>query len=90
MLECTSKERLKCFYLTKETRDKVLKELECRLGEDDLVSIIEDNDKEVVVCHFGWYKSHYFYNHWYVENYDCEWERYTYNEFREKFELVEE
>ena len=87
---CISKEKLSCLHLTKETRDKVLKELEPRLGEDDLVSVVEDNDKEVVVYHFGWHKSYYFYNHWYVRNYDYEWECYTDEEFKEKFQLVEE
>lgn len=90
MKTCISKERLNCIYLTKETRDEVLKELEPRLGKDDLVSIVEDNDREVVVYHFGWHKTHYRYNNWYVKNYDGEWERYTDEEFKEQFELIEE
>lgn len=89
MQKCVSKELLDCLCLTKETRDEVLKELEPSLEKDDLVSIVED-DKQVVVYYFGWYKSHYFYNHWYVRNYDCEWECYTDEEFKEKFQLIEE
>lgn len=87
---CISKEQLNCLHLTKETRDEVLKELEPHLGEDELVSIVEDNDREVVVYHFGWYKAHYYYNHWYVKNYDYKYESYTEQEFEEQFQLVEE
>lgn len=89
MSTCISKEQINCFYLTKETRDEVLKKLEPHIFNDN-VKIIEDNDRRVVVCREGWYKTYYFYNHWYVRNYDCEWERYTNKEFRENFQLVEE
>ncbi len=87
---CILKEHLNCLYLTKENRDKVLKSLKPRLGEYDDVKIIEDNNKQVVVQHEGWRKEYYFYNHWYVRNYDCVWECYTDEEFKENFQLVEE
>ncbi len=90
MQKCISKEHLDCLHLTKETRDEVLKELEPRLGEDDYVNIVEDNDKEVIVYHFGWHKAHYYYNSWYVRNYDYEYERYTEQEFEEHFQLLVE
>ena len=87
---CISKEQLNCLHLTKETRDEVLKELEPRLGRDDCMSVITDNDRELIVrCH-GWSTSYYHYNNWYVKNYDGDWERYTDEEFKEQFELVEE
>lgn len=88
--KCVSKEYIDCIHLTKGSRDEVLKILEPRLGEDDYISIIEDNDKEVVVYHFGWHRAHYYYNHWYVKNYDGQYERYTEQEFKEQFWLVEE
>lgn len=88
MQKCISKEQLDCIYLTKESRDEVLKILEPDIGENEYVSIIEDNDREIVVYHFGLYKIHYFYNHWYVRKGYYEFTRYTDKEFKDMFELV--
>lgn len=86
---CISKEPIKCLYLTKETRDKVLRELDLSIWNDS-ASIIEDNNKWVTVCYNGHYKVYYYYNHWYVRNHDYKWVRYTDEEFNELFQLVED
>lgn len=89
MQKCISKEHLDCVYLTKESRDEVLKILEPLLGKDDYVSIVEEDDK-VVVFHFKWrHKAHYYYNHWYVRVDGDEFYPFTEDEFRNMFELVE-
>lgn len=94
MVECVSREKLKCIFLTKETRDEFLKEVEPRLFEgNDCISIKTDNDRELVVLHLGLYTSYYYYNHWYVYEYhDYElpsWTRYTEEDFKKYYSLVD-
>ena len=90
MKKCVSKERLDCFHLTKETRDEFLKAFEPNLGNDKHISIIEESDREIVIYYLGMFTLHYLYNHWYVINYEDEYECYTEEEFKDRFELVED
>ena len=87
MNQCTSKEKFNCIFLTKETRDEFLNMSEPGLKRyPDATKILIDNDKEVVIQHYNWWKR-YYYNFWYVlEN--GEWFNYTQEEFKEYFNLL--
>ena len=86
-MKCVSKKQFDCMYLTKQNRDEFLKKFE---PDIDTVwkSIKEDNDKYFIVD-ATLYKTVCYYNNWYIPSvyYTCE--RYTDEEFKEQFELVE-
>ena len=89
-MKCVSKQQYECIRFTKENRDEVLKILEPNI-DGEHIFIEEDNDRYCLVEHLGWYRVYYFYNHWYVlglEDYNT-WSRYTDEEFKEEFELLE-
>ena len=88
-MKCTRrKEQFDCIYLTKQNRDEFLKKFEPDIGTV-WKSMKKDNDKYFIV-EAPLYKTVYYYNNWYVTGMYYTWKRYTDEEFREEFELVEE
>ncbi len=90
MLKCISKEKLNCFYFTKETKGEILNELEphlaeikCEIKENSKGIIVYDNQKRFKFC--------LYYNYWYVKD-PCENEflGYLEGDFKRLFHLVEE
>lgn len=89
-MKCVRKEQYECIYLTKQNRDEVVKILNPRF-ENEQMLIEEDNNRYFAYKYLGM-KMYYSYNHWYVKNVDeyYTWSCYTDEEFKEEFELVEE
>ena len=88
-MKCIRKEQFDCIRLTKENRDEFLKVLEpCIDGKN--IFIAYDNNKRCSVRKLNYGIHHYFYNDWYVLDWnEGTWSRYTDDIFKEEFELVE-
>ena len=86
LCKCKLKDEFDCFYLTKDTKDLILKLLEPNLEKDNGI-ITEDADKGVIVVKYPYCTDYYYYNHWYVKTDGFNFECYTPEEFNETFEL---
>lgn len=84
--KCRLKDQFDCFYLTKDTKDLILKLLEPNLEKDKGV-ITEDVDKGIIAVKYPYCTDYYYYNHWYVKTDGINFECYTPEEFNETFEL---
>ena len=88
-MKCVSKKQYECIKLTKENLKEFLRIVEPYL-DSKYVFIQDDNDKYCLVKRFK-VEKYYFYNKWYVFDWDeATWGSYTDEEFKEEFEVVEE
>lgn len=98
MKHCRSMSVLNCFYLTKENRDEFINILK-ETYQHDNIELIEKSDERITL-YFSLtlnpeysFKETYFYNYWYVEEYnyygdEIEWNLYSEEDFNKRFKFV--
>ena len=89
-MKCIRKEQFECVQFTKENRDEILRTLEPYLNGKNIF-IKYDDDIRCAIEKLGYGIHYYFYNDWYVFDWDgSTWKSYTDEEFKAMFELVKE
>lgn len=85
---CIRKEQFECVQFTKENRDEILQTLEPYLNGKNI--FIKYDDIRCAIEKLGYGIYYYFYNDWYIFDWDeSTWKSYTDEEFKAMFEIVE-
>ena len=94
---CSPISVLKCFYLTKENKDEFINILRKTYKNDNIYLIERHN---YIILYFSLesnpecsFREIYFYNYWYVEEYnyygdEIEWNLYSEEDFNKRFKFV--
>lgn len=95
---CRSMSVLNCFYLTRKNKDEFINVLK-ETYKNDNITVADENDKYISL-YFELesnpkysFREMYFYNYWYVEEYnyygdEIEWNLYSNEDFNKRFKFV--